>query len=537
MKGTIYIAIIYIAMAKKENCFKLRKTSRSIICLCLISVMAIASGLQGCGRDRAEDILGDADQELRSTLYAVLDIPRSGENYPEQIDDYIVGRIKSAGLAVSKDKSGNVKAELPAAPGHEGDPLVILHCWTGMEPSVAGNTVFDEDTDGITPAYDAKTGLIRGKGVSMGAGSALGVSTLLHVIEKRGNTGPARVIFSAGTGEDMGSLGKLNSKWLSGCSIFINVDAGQTGDIYTGSAAAALMGCDQTLTTAAVENKRAYVLAATGFPSRESNFNGSLRELNPLKALTDILTDAAGAGVVYELCSLTSIGKQFHMPEEATAVLVVGEYEQRRFRTIFDGISSNLTNDIKKSAPDAKIEMIETALPETAVSKTDTSRVITYLSGIMDAGFARGSATGAAINVDDVEIRPDKFHCDISILGRDRLSARKLMRDQAAIAGLSNLTVNEIAAYPGYDSSSENETYSKLSGIYEKLLGKKPAWVMMPYASPLGGLADAHPGMNVISLGITAHNEGSPNEGLDIKELSMPAEAITALLSETPTAN
>jgi hypothetical protein len=356
----------------------------------------------------------------------------------------------------------------------------------------------------------------------------LGIATILQVLENAENHGPIRAIFTKGIdGESL--TDSLDSEWLKG-GILIDLTGDKTGDIAIGSAYGAVIDSQQVLTPAAVQNKQAYVLVATGFPADRPRL-GKEKGVSPVKALADVLTAAVADGLMFELCSFESEGTPLKTPTEALAVVAVGDYEQRRFRTIFDQTAEQYQKQVSDVAPDAKIQMIETTVPAYALTNTDTSRIITFLYGLLDADFSGKMAVPTAVNLGTVKISPTAFRCRLSVLGKDAQAVKSIIADQSAIARLSEITLEKTGDIPGFLGSQKDKTITRLANSYENFWNKKVEFTTLPSASALGSFAMAQPETPIVAIGATIVKEGTSGEGLYLDDLALPADVILDFLT------
>jgi hypothetical protein len=367
----------------------------------------------------------------------------------------------------------------------------------------------------------------------MGARNALGVATILTVLRRAAEHGPVRAVFTRTEPGEEGSATWKNSvsaKWLEG-DVLISLDSGKTEKIITSSPAGAILTGDQSLTPSAVQNRNAYVLAASGFPDGDAHINEDQR-VNPVEVLTDILARAIGEGVVYELTSFESGTDAMTLPSEATAVVSVGDYEYRRFRAIFDQIADDYLDRMKDTAPAARIQMIETKTPSQALAKQDASRIITYLFGLYDADFKEIATDPAAINIGKLRIAPDSFHCTFSILGEKVNTLNQIIQDQSAIARLSNIQIVKDQDIPGFAGDEKNERITALARVFQEVFSEKSPFDTLPSVSLLGSLSEKRPDLPIAGIGVDILNEGKPDEGLSMESLTQPGDILMVYLKQ-----
>ena len=137
-------------------------------------------------------------------FYKICEIPHPS-HHEEQIGAYLFQWAKDHGLAVTKDRLGDIIIEKPAAPGCEASPRVILQAHMDMVCVAAEGVSFDPLRDPIKVINDGK--ILRADGTSLGADDGIGVALCLYILQD--NTlrhGPLRVIFTVNEEDGMASI-------------------------------------------------------------------------------------------------------------------------------------------------------------------------------------------------------------------------------------------------------------------------------------------------------------------------------------------
>ena len=92
-------------------------------------------------------------------FYKICEIPHPS-HHEEQIGAYLFQWAKDHGLAVTKDRLGDIIIEKPAAPGCEASPRVILQAHMEEHPTVTVR-YFLPDGKKAGGAYQVVTGHLR----------------------------------------------------------------------------------------------------------------------------------------------------------------------------------------------------------------------------------------------------------------------------------------------------------------------------------------------------------------------------------------
>ena len=159
--------------------------------------------------------LGGAEAIIRGILEefrGLNQVPHGSRNEKAE-SDYLMERLRRMGLSPVRDTAGNVMADVPAAPGQEDRPRLILQGHMDMVCTV--RPPFDPLRD--TPRLVVEDGVLRTDGNStLGADNNLGNATVLWLLEQGLAHGPLRLLFTVC--EEVGLQGarQVDPAWLSG---------------------------------------------------------------------------------------------------------------------------------------------------------------------------------------------------------------------------------------------------------------------------------------------------------------------------------
>ncbi|MDO4542722.1 MAG: M20/M25/M40 family metallo-hydrolase, partial [Bacillota bacterium] len=145
-------------------------------------------------------------------------IPRPS-GHEENVAAYLEQRGAAMGFEVIRDPYLNVIFEVPATPGRENAPTVILQAH--MDMVCVGDSSYDPLTDAIETLIDGNA--MKAKATSLGADDGIGVALILDLLASNTPHGPLRVIFTADEEQGMTGASALDPKYLQGAYL-INLD-------------------------------------------------------------------------------------------------------------------------------------------------------------------------------------------------------------------------------------------------------------------------------------------------------------------------
>nr|MCR4805632.1 M20/M25/M40 family metallo-hydrolase [Clostridia bacterium] len=111
---------------------------------------------------------------------AVSEVPR-GSRKEGQFIAFLEEFARARGLAYETDEAGNVLMRVPASPGYEAEPLLLLQAHMDMVWASEPGLNFDFEHSAIPMKIE--DGLLRGKGTTLGADNGVGLAAMLAVAD------------------------------------------------------------------------------------------------------------------------------------------------------------------------------------------------------------------------------------------------------------------------------------------------------------------------------------------------------------------
>ncbi|MDR0357184.1 MAG: hypothetical protein LBH63_02315 [Clostridiales Family XIII bacterium] len=508
---------------------KFKRKAMIPIFACIIVATSVFPACEKHEVATSEEMIISEETALRE-YKEILTIPRTGKSYPEEINRYIERRVDEMGYSAETDTSGNIIVDIPPALGAEDLPLVILQCRTDDAIESSRGLLFDAESDGVSPDLYRDDGTIRANGVSMGASGAVGIATALCVMDADQWHGSLRVIFTSGVNGDMSGAKRLNPDYLNG-QVLINLNGTKLGEVGIGAPFAATFSGERELQSSDTQGRRAHVLAASGFPKNRMLTDEDEPQINPAEILAEILMTAKSGGIIYDLCNFSGGTDALRIPSEATAIIVLNDYEERKFLQIFESAAKEYRNDVGDGV---NIEMIETVVPEKCVSNDDASNVLTFLFGLLSADFSTDKGDKAGdLFINRADLSPDHFTCEISVAGIDEDTVNRIIAEQSNIEKLSGIPIEETRRIPGFSTSEDSENLQYLLKSYEKILGDECRLKKRSDVDELGYLREKNPEQDIMSVGITIEGKDTIGESIDRDALAIPANAILEYLTSS----
>lgn len=175
-----------------------------------------------------KEILDGVLQEF----YELCAIPHpSGKE--EQLRRYLMERLIGRGLFPQQDPRGNLSCDIPATPGFEDRPRLILQAH--MDMVCVGKGDFCPEKDPIRT--EIREGWLTSDGrSSLGADCGIGLAAALCVTGGDFPHGPLRLIFTVDEERGLQGAAVLQQSWVQNCGGIINLDSFHFGEVFISSA-------------------------------------------------------------------------------------------------------------------------------------------------------------------------------------------------------------------------------------------------------------------------------------------------------------
>ncbi len=162
----------------------------------------------------------------------ITQVPRPSKK-EEKIRAYLLDFAKKHNLASRTDKVGNVVISIPATPGHENAPTVILQGHMDMVCE-SNDKSFDFENTPITTVVDGEW--VKAKGTTLGADNGIGMAASLAVLTEPDLVhGPVEALFTVDEETGMTGAFGIGDGMING-DILLNLDSEDDAEIFVGCA-------------------------------------------------------------------------------------------------------------------------------------------------------------------------------------------------------------------------------------------------------------------------------------------------------------
>jgi len=464
-------------------------------------------------------------------------IPRPSK-HEERIVEHTRNWANSHGFEVLTDDVGNLLIRVPATPGHEDAPTVILQGHLDMVCEKNSDVELDFMTQGIEVAVDGDWVVARG--TTLGADNGIGVATAMAIAEDEEVVhGPLELLCTIDEETGLTGAKGLNAENLTG-RIMLNLDTEEDGAVYIGCAGGVdTVGFIKLSRRRALLNSVPVSLGVHGLRGGHSGLNIIENRGNAIKLTTRALLAALDAGIEVDLVSIKGGSKHNAIPRETAAVCRLLKGDLGRFNEIIDRCREDFVEEFDATDPQMEIlvtDMDDSDEAQRVLNVHARDRLLRVLDGLPHGvlsmsrdvpGLVETSSNLAAVETSDDTAKVITSH---------RSSVMPAMfavqRQVTSIFQQVGATVESDDPYPGWKPNPESPIVNKSVEIYEQLFGVKPAVKAIHAGLECGLLIEKVPGMDVVSIGPEIRNAHSPEEMVQISSVQKFYRHVTAILAD-----
>lgn len=498
--------------------------------LLIISLMTTIL-FSGCSENEAEESPSEKTRtELLREFSELSEVPRISGGDSTEITDYITKRLKKMNIKVTKDDAGNLIAEKPATAEYSDAPTTIIHTNIDMIPKSDPSIIFDPSKDSITPIVNEDSNVITGNHTNLGASSGLGIASTFLILSSATNHGPIKVIYTVNGETDMSGTKNINPDFIDG-DYLINLNNNKSGVIETGSAYSSICEVDENIKKHDSNNKYAYVLVADGFVGGDSGEGAKNNQGNPIKFLAEVMALAKAQGLMFEVADMNGGENIQSIPKSATATITVNKYEKGKISSIFSKVKKDYLNEHETSDPDAKLDIIETTVPDSVLTDDSASNLISFLYSLNDGIYNDKSHTTASSNIGSISFSEDNAKIKIFVQGKMEASIQRIIDEHTKIAEISKLTITVDDFIHGFYTAKTSPLATGLEEIYKETFDISTEVAYRPCRSELGFFQEKNSNLSMVSIGPSIINEDSTMESVDLETIDIPATVILTFLA------
>jgi dipeptidase D len=471
-----------------------------------------------------------APEALWKHFAAVCKTPHcSGDE--KALGDYATAFARENGCRARRDTVGNVMVEVPASPGRENAPIVVLQGHLDMVCEKNSDTPHDFVKDPIDAYVDGDW--MKARGTTLGADNGMGVAAALALIEDRNCIhGPLELLFTVDEETGLNGAGGLAPGSLKG-RILLNLDSEEEGVFFIGCAGGADSEIVLPIGRKSSAKGEALKITLSGLRGGHSGLDIDTGRGNALQLLARMLFNSK---IPFDLVHLEGGNKHNAIPREAFAHVLVAKARVDGFKQAVQKRFGEIQHEYKTVEKEAALKF-EAAAGRRKMPMDEASRS-TFLSlllglphGVMAMSQEIHGLVETSNNVAIVRCLDKKVKIHTSSRSSIASALEATRSKIEAVAKLSGAKIKHLKGYPGWNPDLSSPLLKTMKQVYQTLTGKEPEVKAVHAGLECGIIGEKFPGMDMISFGPDLSNPHSPDEKVRIPSVARFYGLVTATLN------
>jgi dipeptidase D len=482
---------------------------------------------------RMSDPLADLEpRSLWQHFSSIASIPRPSK-HEEKIVAWVRSLAERRGIPVRSDATGNLVLDVPASPGREGAPIVILQAHLDMVCEKNRGVEHDLMNDPIRPRIDGEW--VCASGTTLGADNGIGVAAALAATTDASVVhGPLQLLFTLDEETGLTGAQGLDSSLVDG-TLLLNLDSEEDGVLYIGCAG----GADSHLFLDLARQRpraggRPWRLELGGLRGGHSGMNINENRGNAIKLLCRVLMATIESGTELQLAGLRGGRMHNAIPREAEAVFHLPEGAEEAFRRILTDKRDEFRVQLAGVDDGLRIELEPTDDGGDVLTGEDRDRLLRLLLALPHGvlamcadipGLVETSANLASVSDQDGRIRI--VTSSRSSVGPD---LKAVLGSIAAAGGLAGAEVRTHDGYPGWKPNLDSPLVEVVRRVYAEVWQQEPVVTAVHAGLECGLLGERISGLDMISFGPQIEGAHSPEERVNIPSVGRFWTALVKVL-------
>lgn len=452
-----------------------------------------------------------------------------------KLGEYLISYAKGKQLEVEKDATGNVVIRVPATPGREGAPIVVLQGHMDMVGEKNSDVVHDFSKDPIQLELQGEW--LKAKGTTLGSDNGIGLAAALSMIDSKDAVhGPLELLFTVDEEVGLTGAGKLKPGFVKG-NMMMNLDSEELGAVYIGCSG----GGDTTLKFPvnfidAPAGTKGFVLKVAGLRGGHSGIDIIEQRGNAIKVLARCLWKASRTQPVH-LVGIKGGNKRNAIPREADSELMVLETAVDDLSAIIGDEAAKIHGELGGRETNLSVKLEPSDRSFNRIMDADSQKKLLSLlvalpHGVSAMSYDIPGLVETSNNLATISTGGDEVVMGLSTRSSIASALRALRERIRAIAELGGASVEENDPYPGWKPDLESKLLAVVKAVHLREFGKDPQLKAIHAGLECGIIGEKFPGMDMISIGPWIEHPHSPDERVNIPSVEKFWKLLKAVLAE-----
>ncbi|MCR5394455.1 MAG: aminoacyl-histidine dipeptidase [Bacteroidales bacterium] len=456
-------------------------------------------------------------QNVWSIFDAMTQVPRPSKK-EEKIRQWLVGWAKEHNIECHLDSTGNVLMRVPATPGYEDHPTVVMQGHMDMVCEKNSDVKHDFENDPLDTYIDGDW--VTARGTTLGADDGMGVALALGVmIDPEAKHGPLEALITYDEETGMTGANNLDEGFMTG-KILVNIDSETEGQIF--------IGCAGGKDTCAIFRyapvpapDRCYLkVKVSGLMGGHSGGDIHLGHANANKVLVRFLRSQPDL----VLASITGGNLRNAIAREAEAVVGLPEARKHQFLADLNQYVAVIEGEVGDIEKGFKMTTESVDKPAHIIEPGVSDKLLAALQacphGVQGMSRAMADLVETSTNLASVKM-PEPGIIRIETSQRSSVESEKedIANTVRTVFEMAGAEVTQGHGYPGWKPNVESPVLKVFAQTYREMYNKEPEVLAIHAGLETGLFLTKYPDMDMISVGPTMVGIHSPEEKVSISSV------------------
>ncbi len=460
-------------------------------------------------------------------------IPRCSK-HEEKIGAFLLDWAGKNGLKARKDKVGNVLILVPASPGYEKSPTVVVQGHMDMVCEKTADSPHDFAKDPIRFVFEGEW--LKADRTTLGADNGIALAmAMVMALDKSAAHPPLELLFTIDEETGLTGANALQGDFIEG-KILLNVDSEDEGVFTVGCA-----GGRDTHISLAVRYEDApegFVMArvkAGGMTGGHSGVNINEERANAIRVLTRVLAQVRRQHDA-RLADISGGTAHNAIPRDAWADIFIPRDSFKAVEKVVAEMEQVCKSEFRKSDPGLKLsaELQLETMGKRPLNTADSGRILDLLIALPHGVAAMSTEMKGLVETSNNEASVRIANSKLEIVTSQRSSVMSRLNALTwrieAIARLAGAEAVSGDGYPSWQPNLQSPLLARCKEVYRRLFGREPHVEAIHAGLECGIIGDKKEGMDMISFGPTLKNPHSPDEKIHVESIGKVWDFMVELL-------
>ena len=447
-------------------------------------------------------------------------------HYEGKMADYLLCWAKAHGVEAEKDELNNVVIYLPATPGYENAPTVIVQGHIDMVPACDEGVVHDWENDPLELEWTGNT--VKAKGTTLGADNGTGVAFMLNYIDYADKFvhGPMRMICTVC--EEVGLVGAhgLDAKYVQGAQYMINGDGGYGMAIISCAGGKYFDFSHKAEWSSVPMGFKLMELELGGLQGGHSGGVGH-GQANALVAMANALLTVTQEGVSLGILAFSGGSANNVIPNNCKATVAIRDTDWDKAVEALEGFEKRFFDAYLPTEKTAFFRYAEGGAGEKMLKFELSRKLLQLMSTVpnnIHSLLTTAQGTQCSSNLGTIRLDEDVISFTCFMRSSSPFHAEQVTLAMTALGELTGFNMDIPTTMASWPPKAENKLGDMAKELFMELTGKEYMLLAIHAGVECGEFAEKNPDMSIISTGVGGASGAHATEEMmnfDMTELSL----------------